>query len=112
MTREEIDALDLDDLNTECAKALGWKDVIFNGYALAGHEPTNREWVIVPDYSRDIGAAWELWRWIWDNKQLRSLDIICYSSTGTVAVNTVETTNPDDIPAMICRAFLYARNNA
>lgn len=109
MTREEIDALDLDALNVECAKAMGWHENRDSVYLWRNDELGIFQ-CDPPNYSRDMGSAWVLWRELFDKGKA---PVIMTNEMSLVLMQyfgySASSRNPDDIPAMICRAFLAAK---
>ena len=119
MTRDEINALDLDALNVECAKALGWRftssidgtprvraATLFdpNGNPCAS-EVFPLDCIIslrmflrhLPHPSSDIGAAWALW-------------VEMYPTVKWAVMTFIFGSAPELVPERICRAFLMAKN--
>lgn len=120
MTRNEINALTLDELRVECAKALGCTPVFkggqwrcgctnLGGYETAEH--SNIEYGTLKWYASDISAAWVLLEAL---EAIYSTDIdiekaggawhVWFASIGYVG-------NGETLPIAICRAFLAAKNN-
>lgn len=62
MTDDEIDGLSPDELRVEVAKMLGWLPLVVGNYPWQMCPPGSHRLKveIVPDYPRNIAAAWEL----------------------------------------------------
>lgn len=126
LTVEQIDTLSLDDLRLEVAKALGWHDFTNESHTdekgattvtLFGTDPSGDGWM-VPNYPRDMGAAWGLIAQWCDCLERRFLVDGSEGHSAYCSLSDMRSSQPYGeghglaVAEAICRAFLKAVTSA
>jgi len=113
MTRDEIMAMDGDALRLAVAKALGWRRVYKGSGFIVSLSPKGEE-ELLPDWPRDIAAAWELM----EEMRNAELNVTIYHAVGVdgwiVSLDYMDNFAyyGETAPIAICRAWLAWKGGA